>query len=133
MPFVLDSSVTIVWAMDDESHPLADLAFLKQQSEGALVPAIWYYEVRNILVMNERRGRISSADSDQFLRQLTNLRIRQEPTASDGNLPDLARKFRLTVYDAAYLELALRARLPLATLDNALRTAAEAAGISLLG
>jgi predicted nucleic acid-binding protein len=133
MPFVLDSSVTIVWAMDDESHPLADLAFLKQESEGAWVPAIWHYEVRNILIVNERRRRISSADSDVFLKQLANLRIRQQPAEASGDLPDLARKYRLTVYDAAYLDLALRERLPLATLDNALRSAASAAGVSLLG
>jgi predicted nucleic acid-binding protein len=132
MPFVLDASVTAVWAMRDEAHPLADLAFHRLDEEKALVPGIWWYEIRNILRMNERRQRISIADTNQFLANLDDYPIVIDPLWSEVDLLDLSRRFQLTVYDAAYLDLALRERLPLATLDSALRTAAETAGVSLL-
>jgi len=70
MAFVLDASVTITWAMRDESHPLADLAALHLETEPAVVPAIWWYEIRNMLVVNERRQRITVADSNDFLLSL---------------------------------------------------------------
>lgn len=132
MSFVLDASVTIVWAMQDEMHPVADLAFEKLDTEQALVPALWWYEVRNILVVNERRMRISVADSTQFQRDLGKYPIRIGQIFDRPSLVDLARRFQITVYDAAYLELAIREQVPLATLDKALRVAAEAAGVPLL-
>lgn len=132
MPFVLDASVAITWAMPDETHPVATLAYNQLDLEQALVPPIWWYEVRNILLINERRQRISQADSTRFLRQLDELPIEVDGVLDRPNLPDLARQFRLTVYDAAYLELAIRNSVPLATLDKALRGAAEAAGVPLL-
>jgi predicted nucleic acid-binding protein len=132
MPFVLDASVTAVWAMRDEARPLADLAFHRLDEEIARVPGIWWYEIRNILRVNERRQRISISDSNQFLANLADYPIIVDPYSSHLDLLDLSRQFQLTVYDAAYLDLALRERLPLATLDHALRRAAEAAGVSLL-
>jgi predicted nucleic acid-binding protein len=132
MAFVLDASVTITWAMRDEHHPLADLAAIRLQTESAVVPTIWWYEVQNMLVVNERRQRILPAASAQFLLGLNLLPIKMLPIAWDSNAPELARNYGLTVYDASYLELALRESLPLATLDKALRTAAEAAGVPLL-
>ena len=75
MRFVLDASVTINWAMRDESNPVADLAFSALGSGSAVAPAIWWYEVRNILVVNERRQRITPADSNQFLVDLLGLEI----------------------------------------------------------
>jgi predicted nucleic acid-binding protein len=132
MPFVLDASVIITWAMQDEEHPIADIAARQLELEQALVPAIWWYEVRNILLVNERRQRISQEDSTQFLQGLDELPIRIDGVLENLSLSDLARQYRLTIYDAAYLQLAIRERLPLATLDKALRPAAEAAGVPLL-
>jgi predicted nucleic acid-binding protein len=132
MPFVLDASVTITWAMQDETHPIADAASRRLLLDQGLVPPIWWCEVRNILLINERRQRISQADSTRFLHELDELPIKMDGVLDRPNLPDLARQFRLTVYDAAYLELAVRKSVPLATLDKALRTAAEAAGVPLL-
>ncbi len=85
-----------------------------------------------MLVMNERRQRISAADSAKFLVELDAFPIQVAPIRQNSNATVLARQYGLTVYDAAYLELAIRERLPLATLDKALRIAAELAGISLL-
>jgi len=130
--FVLDASVTIVWAMKDEAHPLADLVLKQLDMEEALVPAIWWYEVRNILVINERRKRISESDASKFLRDLVDFPIRMTDISDHSDLLKLARQFGISVYDAAYLELAIRERIPLATLDKALRTAAQAASVPLL-
>jgi predicted nucleic acid-binding protein len=132
MGLVFDASVTITWAMRDEDNPLADLAFVEVGSGSAIVPSIWWYEIRNILVMNERRNRISPADSAQFLVDLQQLSIKIDSSPEDTQVLQLSRKFRLTVYDAAYLALALRERLPLATLDKNLSAAAVACGVRLL-
>jgi predicted nucleic acid-binding protein len=132
MAFVLDASVTVVWAMLDETHPVADLAFQRLDTEGALVPAIWWYEIRNILLVNERRQRISLADSTQFLDNLQDYPIEVQGILDHTTVAELARQYGLTIYDAAYLDLALRHHLPIATLDKALQAAAEAAGVPLL-
>jgi predicted nucleic acid-binding protein len=132
MAFVLDASVTIVWAMRDEEHAVAQFALHALDTERALVPAIWWYEVRNILLVSERRQRISVADSIQFVKDLGNFPIDLDEVWTQAGLTELARLYSLSVYDAAYLELAIRKRIPLATLDKALRSAAEAAGIPLL-
>jgi predicted nucleic acid-binding protein len=132
MAFVLDASVTISWAMRDEEYAVAQAASSCLEREEAFVPAIWWYEVRNMLVVNTRRKRIELTDSVQFLRELEQLPIRVEGIPHPSDLPELARRHELTVYDAAYLELAIRRQLPLATLDKALRKAAQDAGVSLL-
>lgn len=132
MAFVLDASVTIVWAMPDESHPVAELASQRLRIEPALVPAIWWYEVRNILIVNERRQRISTTDTTQFLQELTALPIVTSRPPVDEAILKLARSHKLTVYDAAYLEVALRLQLPLATLDAELQRAARAANLVVL-
>jgi predicted nucleic acid-binding protein len=132
MRFVLDASVTINWAMRDEAHPVADLAFSELQAGAAVVPAIWWYEVRNILVVNERRRRITPADSNRFLADLDVLEIGIDDGLDDAAVMDLSRRLGRTIYDAAYLALALRMRLPLATLDKNLASAAASEGISLL-
>lgn len=132
MAFVLDASVTIVWAMLDETHPVAELAFQRLDTEGALVPAIWWYEIRNILLVNERRQRISLADSTQFLDNLQDYPIEVQGIPDHTTVAELARQYGLTIYDAAYLELALQHHIPIATLDKTLQAAAEAAGVPLL-
>ena len=132
MRFVLDASVTISWAMRDEDHPIADLAMTELSRGSALVPGIWWYEVRNLLVVGERRHRISVPDSLQFLRELAQLPVQVDHQIESTSVMELARKLSLTVYDAAYLALAVRERAPLATLDKALHTAAAAAGVLVL-
>lgn len=132
MRFVLDASITLAWSLHDEDHPLAELVFQELQFGSALVPSIWWYEVRNILIMNERRGRNTPDLSEEILRDLRRLRISIEEPGDEARIMELARQYRLTVYDAAYLALSARERLPLATLDGKLEAAARAAGVSLL-
>ena len=132
MPFVLDASVTASWCFEDEEASVADAAMDRLPEDHAVVPALWWFEIRNILVVNERRGRIESADSDVFLNDLARLPIR---IASDPNgrlVVALARTHRLTAYDAAYLDLAVRLTAPIATLDRALADAARAEGLELV-
>jgi len=98
-----------------------------------MVPSIWWFEVRNTLIVNERRGRITEADTAAFLLGLTRLGVMVDRAPEEAAVLALARTHRLTVYDASYLELAQREALPLATLDQPLRAAALAAGTSLVG
>lgn len=131
--FVLDASIVITWALHDESHPLADRALLQLQQGSAIVPAIWWYEIRNVLLLNERRDRIAAEDSIQFLAALDLMRIDVDFSKDSAEVIGIARKYGLSVYDAAYLALAIREYLPLATLDTALQAAAHAAGVPQLG
>lgn len=82
------------------------------------MPGLWWFEVRNVLLVNERRGRISEADTAGFLRNLSRLGVTLDRSPDEAALLSLARRYRLTVCDASYLELARRDRLPLATLDT---------------
>jgi predicted nucleic acid-binding protein len=134
MGFVLDASVSLAWAFADEQNRVADRAetLLKTGAEIAFVPDLWWYEMRNILVVGERRGRISADVTAAFLSDMSELRIEMDAARDDVPLLDLARKHNLAVYDAAYLALALRERLPLATLDKHLEAAAAAEGVALL-
>jgi len=132
MAFVLDASIMACWAFQDEDHPDASLAFLQMSAEEAVVPCLWWFEVRNILVVNERRRRIAESDTARFLLNLSRLRIRLDRVPDEGAVLRLARTHRLSVYDAAYLELAQREGVPLATLDVDLRKAAANEGVALL-
>jgi predicted nucleic acid-binding protein len=133
MAFVLDASITACWAFQDEDHPDARLAFHQMRSEEAVVPCLWWFEVRNILVVNERRRRIAESETAAFLLNLSRLRIRIDRAPDEGAVLRLARTHRLSVYDAAYLELAQREGLPLATLDADLKKAAAGEGVALTG
>ncbi len=126
MPFVLDASIPACWALLDEEDPRAEAAFARMETDEAVVPSLWWFEIRNILVVNERRKRITESDTAGFLRNLAALRIRVDRESEDPVVLKLARTHRLSVYDAAYLELALREAIPLATLDAQLRAAARA-------
>ena len=96
-----------------------------------MVPALWWFEVRNILVVNERRGRIKEQETDFFLRALALLRIRIDRDPEHAGVLRIARAQGLSVYDAAYLELAYREKLPLAALDRRLGEAARLTGVQL--
>jgi predicted nucleic acid-binding protein len=132
--FVLDASTVIAWALEDEREQRAvgTLTGLRTKDQ-ARVPALWWFEVRNALVANERRGRLGEADTADFLRLLARLPIGIDRSPDETALLTMARLHKLTVYDAAYLELARREGLPLASLDGALRRAAAACGVALLG
>jgi predicted nucleic acid-binding protein len=132
MPFVLDTSISASWAFQDEQDPRADAAFVRIKSEEAVVPSLWWFEIRNILVVNERRKRIKESDTGVFLRDLAGLRIRVDREPEESVVLKLARTHRLSVYDASYLELALREAIPLATLDAELTAAARAEGAGLI-
>ena len=133
MGFVLDASVAACWAFEDESHPLAELALERLRTEPALVPALWWFELRNVLVVNERRDRLTETVTAAFLRAVARLDIAIDRTPDSAAVLALARAHRLSVHDAAYLELAQRAAAPLATLNAALARAARDEGVPLIG
>jgi predicted nucleic acid-binding protein len=133
MPFVLDASIVACWAFTDEDHAVADLALEHIRTDEACVPALWWFEVRNMLVMNERRKRITERETASFLRRLDRLRITIDRSPEETDVLMLARRHRLSIYDAAYLELARRDGIALATLDKELATAAISVGVTLLG
>jgi predicted nucleic acid-binding protein len=132
----LDASVTLTWCFEDEATPWTDalLAGLRAGDE-AMVPLHWPAEVANALLTAVRRGRISREKGNRFFLDLRALPIRIDPESSEAVFNEvyrLAERHSLTIYDAAYLELAIRAGLPLATLDDSLRNAARAAGVPLV-
>jgi predicted nucleic acid-binding protein len=134
--FVLDSSVTLSWYFDDELTPATDALLDQLNNSGrAVVAGHWALEICNTLVMAERRKRSTVADSSHFLDILAALPIEtdQETAAKATTVTlSLARTHGLTIYDSAYLELAMRNGLPLATLDKQLREAAKKIGVLCL-
>ena len=133
MSLILDASIVGSWCFPDEANTVADAAFALLGADEGSVPALWWFEVRNILLMGERRGRIDPAGTAEFLADLEGLPIRTDRRPDGATVLALARVHRLTFYDAAYLELAHRLSAPLATLDRALARSARAASVSLLG
>ena len=136
MSVILDSSITLAWVYSDETTEAILHVLNLVTNHGARVPALWRLEVANILEMGVRRGRTDAAFRDAALADLALLPIRVDPETDRhawGATMRLASRHQLSLYDAAYLELADRRRLPLATLDRELRMAATAEGVSLLG
>ena len=132
MAFVLDCSVTMAWIFPDEAN--VSTARLRESlvEDSAFVPALWPVETGNVLLMATRRGRIAKDEWQQIREDLQALPINIDPVSTDrvwGAVLDLADTYRISAYDAIYLELALRLRLPLATLDRELASAARASGI----
>lgn len=136
MSLVLDSSVTLAWVYDDETtDPICEV-FRLIAEKGAWVPSLWKLEVGNILEMGVRKRRHDAEFQSSTIEDLEDLPIRVDGETDQhawGKTIELAAKHRLTLYDAAYLELATRRRLPLATLNGELREAAAAEGVILLG
>lgn len=130
--FVLDASVAITWLLDDEDNPLADAARSRIVDAGAFVPQVWHLEVRNALLVAERRRRISAKGATVRLRSLRELPIYTDAEADLEMVFELARDHHLAIYDAVYLELARRRNEALATLDAALVRAATVEGLSLV-
>jgi predicted nucleic acid-binding protein len=131
---VLDCSIVMAWYFADEQSDYADHVARRLPQHAAIVPVNWPLEVANVLVIGERRKRSTQAHAARLLKTLKGLPITVD---DETNLHawettiSLARAHGLTAYDAAYLELAVRRGLPLATLDDTLKVAAHAAGVAL--
>ncbi len=135
MAFVIDASVTLSWCFRDERSEYAVNVLRRLADDSAIVPDLWALEVANGLLTAERRGRLTSADIAAVHAMLARLPIVRDGLTLDGALGavvDLARAHNLSAYDAAYLELAMREGLSLATEDARLRLAAQAVGTALI-
>ncbi|WP_018291475.1 type II toxin-antitoxin system VapC family toxin [Verrucomicrobium sp. 3C] len=132
---VIDSSLALTWFFEDEASPETDVLFERVRDDGAVVPALWFLELSNVLLQAERRGRITASDVAMRLDLITELPISvdQETTARAWReILTMARAEGLTTYDATYLELAVRRGLPLLTKDNELAEAANRQGVIML-
>jgi predicted nucleic acid-binding protein len=136
MSLVLDSSVTLAWVYSDETTASVSQVFDLLSQSGAWVPQVWRLEVANVLEMGVRRKRHDGDFRDATLADLAQLPVQVDGETDNqawGATLRLAERHQLTLYDAAYLELALRRVLPLATLDKDLRRAASAENVRRLG
>jgi predicted nucleic acid-binding protein len=134
--FVIDASTTLPWCFDDEATAYTEgLLNRCAAGEEVMVASVWPLEITNGLLSAQRRGRVTAERVEQFLAQILRLRIRIELFTTQQavhEVKQLAQTHQLTAYDAAYLALVLRFQLPLATLDEELITAANAAGVRLI-
>jgi predicted nucleic acid-binding protein len=135
VPFVVDASVGLAWFFEDENDARTQSVLEQLRQDQAVVPAIWPVEMANGLLVAERRKRITEAQTARFLEILQALPISVETVVTILQLPVLVGKGRrhgLSAYDTTYLDLAERRGLPLATLDDSLRRAAERVGVALV-
>jgi predicted nucleic acid-binding protein len=133
LPYVLDASIAACWCYHDEEDIRADIAYELLAADQAIVPLHWWFELRNILLIGERRKRLREQDTAQFLARIVRLPIDFAPLPSGTDVFHLAREHGLSFYDAAYLELARRENMSLATLDDQLARAAVSARVPLVG
>ena len=136
MSLVIDASATLAWLLPEELTGAITATFDLIADDCAWVPSLWRIEVANSLTVNLRRGRITPQRRRESLDDLRLLLILCDSETNDhvwDQTLELADRHRLTVYDATYLELALRLALPLATLDDELREAAQREGVAVMG
>lgn len=136
MPFVLDCSMTMAWIFPDEVTQNSESVRDSLVMDFALVPALWFHEVGNVLCSATRRGRIDRKDWSSIQENLSELPIETDEESHHHVLSSvlpLAFRLGLSVYDASYLELAIRHGLPLATLDRELVTKAQGINIKIIG
>jgi predicted nucleic acid-binding protein len=133
MPLVIDASVVAAWHFPDERNSQSDSIMDRLEHDSARMPALSWFEVRNVLLMGERRGRTSRKHTESFLDFLRSLPIELAPLPDEVAVLSLARRHQLSFYDAAYLELAQREGIALATIDRALLRAAAAEAVLLIG
>ncbi|UWQ19737.1 type II toxin-antitoxin system VapC family toxin [Jannaschia sp. M317] len=133
MSLIVDASVAAVWVLPDEDNAAADAILHRVAAEGGVVPGLIWHELRNILLMAARRGRLPEAEIVPSLLRLRRLPLEAVDMGAvgDAGIVALATRHRLTAYDAAYLALAQTRALPLTTADRALRRAADAEGVEL--
>lgn len=133
MTFVIDASVTMAWCFEDETSPATEAVLDRLTEDDAVVPGLWNLEVANVMLVAERRGRMTESQSARFVGLLGQLPIWVDDAPVDVNgVLALARRHTLSAYGAAYLALAERQGAPLATADAQLAAAARTAGVVLL-
>lgn len=116
MRFVIDASIVFAWAFGDEAYPAAMAALEPIRVDDAVAASPWWFELRNALIVSERRGPLGEADSSLFLRERARFAVTIDRALQESEVLALARRHRLTVYDAVYLELAQRLAPPRTTL-----------------
>ena len=131
MSLVLDVSGVISLAFDDEDSTYAESVLVSPEADRLVVPSLFWFEIRNALLMGERQGRIDQVRTQAFLADLGLLTFTVDHSPDEATVLDLARQHTLTVYDAAYLELAQRLAIPLATSDRELIAAAAQVGVTV--
>ncbi len=132
---VLDASVAIVWCFADQASPATDRLLERVRDEGAVVPTLWFWEVANVLLRAERRGRMARGDTDRRMTLISALPLLVDQAGVGhawGRTMQVARAGGLTAYDAVYLELSQRRALPLFTRDEPLAAAARGQGVVVL-
>jgi predicted nucleic acid-binding protein len=130
----IDASVALAWCFPDEASNYADSVLLAVENLTVIVPTIWAVEITNALLVGERRKRIRQPEIRRYVDLLKGLSIveeRQRFSETVSNVLPLAREYDLSAYDAAYLDVAVRHEIPLATLDGAMQKACTAAGIEI--
>jgi predicted nucleic acid-binding protein len=133
--FVIDNSVVMSWCFKDETSKYTDTVLGLLEQTTAYVPGIWPLEVSNVLLVAERRKQLSQSDSSRFISLLLELPIIVEPESTERTLSEilaLAREYKLSSYDASYLDLAMRKGLPIATTDKNIISAARRCKVSIL-
>jgi predicted nucleic acid-binding protein len=134
--FVIDCSVAMTWLLPDEATTHTAKLLERLAAETALVPGWWFLEVTNVLAISERKGRVTTGQSAEFIAEMSKLGLEVDTDSASrafDHLLPLCRAHQLTSYNAMYLDLAVRRGLPLATLDESLRKAARKLGVKLLG
>jgi len=132
--FVLDCSVALAWCLEDESNEYADNLLDLLIDQQAIVPSLWHLEVMNVLLMAQRRGRVEQGKIPLILQTLSNLPIstdKREIDINDESFINFANQYQLTSYDATYLYLAKREKIPVATLDKKMQQVAIELGLFL--
>lgn len=137
MDFVLDNSVSMRWLLETpkaSDQKYAKKVLMSLSDVDSIVPNLWHLEVSNVLLGAEKRSDINTGESEGFLIQLENLPIYVDPLTANqafSRIISIARNYKLSTYDASYLELAMREGVPLATLDSALKKAAKKAKVEI--
>jgi predicted nucleic acid-binding protein len=132
--FVIDASVIVSWYSPDEQNDYAKEVLFCLRKEQAVTPCLCFFEVNNVLRMLEKKEKLSGLQVDKALAALDKLRIVRDGAPTGFQIPlvlRLSREYGLTIYDACYLELAVRLNFPIASLDNDLIKAAKAAEIEM--
>jgi predicted nucleic acid-binding protein len=135
MPIVIDASITVAWCYEDAATPLSEVVLQHVRTDRAIVPAVWPLKVANAILTGERRGRLSDANTERFLSLLQAMSITvDEETSVQAwtSILALARRFALSSYHSAYLELALRRGVAIATTDRQIVAAARDLGVLLI-
>ncbi len=134
MSFVLDTSATLAWLFEDESCQQTEAILERLNDEQVLAPELWLYDVANVLIMAERRQRLTEAQSRRFIELLLALPIEIVPNDKPtlwSSIISLAREQGISAYAAAYLDTAMRKGIPLATQNKALKKAAQRTGVAV--